>query len=108
MLYQLINLEAQPPAPPQSAPLAPRHRRRHTMWVEPWILQRDDTGAYTTIMLKEMLKERLAPRLTKQKTNWSVGLKIATTLRYLATGETYTSLHYQFRTGKASICNFEV
>ena len=40
----------------------------------------------------EMLRERLAPRLTKQKTNWrepwSVGLKIATTLRYLASGET--------------------
>ena len=54
----------------------------------------------------------LAPRLTKQKTNWreplSVGLKIATTLRYLATGETYTSLYYQFRSGKASISKFVV
>ena len=60
----------------------------------------------------EMLKERLAPRLTKQTTNWreplSVGLKIATTLRYLATGETYTSLHYQFRSGKTSISKSEV
>ena len=96
------------------------------MWVKPWILQRDDRGAYTTIMQElyetdipgfrnficmtpeffEMLKERLAPRLTKQTTNLgeplSVGLKIATTLRYLATRETYTSLHYQFRSGKVS------
>ena len=60
----------------------------------------------------EMLKERLVPRLTKQTTNWreplSVGLKIATTLRYLATGESYTSLHYQFRSGKASISKFVV
>ena len=77
------------------------------MWVRPWIQQRDDRGAYTTIMQElfetdipgfrnfirmtpeffEMLTERLAPRLTKQTTNWreplSVGLKIATTLRYL-------------------------
>ena len=71
------------------------------MWVKPWIQQRDDSGAYTTIMAElydidipgfrnfirmtteffEMLKQRLAPRLTKQTTNWreplSVGLKIA-------------------------------
>ena len=53
-----------------------------------------------------MLKERLAPRLTKRRTNWreplSVDLKIATNLRYLATVETYTSLHYQFRSGKGT------
>ena len=46
----------------------------------------------------EMLRERLAPRVTKQTTNWkeplNVGLKITTTLRYLATGETYTSLQF--------------
>ena len=50
--------------------------------------------------------------LTKQKTNWrgplSVGLKIASTLRYLATGETNTLLHYQSRSGKASISKFVV
>ena len=59
-----------------------------------------------------MLKERLGPRLTKRRTNWreplSVGLKIATTLRYLATGETYTSLHYQFRAGRATISKFVI
>ena len=59
-----------------------------------------------------MLKERLAPRFNKIRTNssepLSVGLKIATTLRYLATGETYTSLHYQFRSGKATISKFVI
>ena len=38
----------------------------------------------------------------------SVNLKIATTLRYLVSGETYTSLHYQFRSGKASISKLVV
>ena len=126
MLYPMLNLDAQPPAPP----LKPK--RRHRMWVKPWIMERDDKGAYTTIMADlyntgmpsfrnyirmtpeffEMLKERLAPRLTERRTNWreplSVGLKIAATLRFLATGETYTSLHYQFRAGKAIISKFVV
>ena len=38
----------------------------------------------------------------------SVGLNIATTLIYLATGETYTPLHYQFRAGKATISKFVI
>ena len=86
MLYALLNLGGHAPAPPQPAP---RLRKRHTVWVRPWIQQRDDRGAYTTIMQElyetdipsfrnfirmtpeffEMLKERLAPRLAKQKTN---------------------------------------
>ena len=59
-----------------------------------------------------MLKERLAPRLAKRRTNWreplSVGLKIAITLRYLATDETYISLNYHFRTGKVTISKFVI
>ena len=57
-----------------------------------------------------MLKERLAPRFTKRRTNWreplSVNLKVVTTLRYLATRETYTSLHYQFKNEEATISKF--
>ena len=118
----MLNLEQPPP------PAKPK--RKHRMWVKPWIMQRADKGAYTNIMADlyetdqpgfknylrmtpeffEMLKERLVPRLTKRKTNWreplSVGMKIAITLRFLATGESYTSLHYQFRTGKATISKF--
>ena len=54
----------------------------------------------------EMLRERLAPRLTKQKTNWREPLSMD--LRYLATGESYTSPHYQFKNEKASISKFVV
>ena len=83
MLYPLLHLGGQAPTP-----LAPKPKRRHTCWVKPWIQQREDRGAYTNIMqelyetdipgfrnfihmtpeLFEMLKEKLAPRLTKQKT----------------------------------------
>ena len=44
----------------------------------------------------EMIKTRLKPRLARQATNYrapiSVGEKLALTIRYLATGESYTSL----------------
>ena len=44
----------------------------------------------------EMIKTRLEPRLARKATNYrapiSVGEKLALTIRYLATGESYTSL----------------
>ena len=49
----------------------------------------------------EMIKTRLEPHLARQATNYrapiSVGEKLALTIRYLATGELYTSLSCQFR-----------
>ena len=60
----------------------------------------------------EVLKERLTTRLTKRRTNWreplSVGLKFSATPRFLATGETYTSLNYQFRSRKSTIIKFVI
>ena len=58
----------------------------------------------------EMIKARVEPCLAKQATNCraplSVGMKLAITLRYLATGESYTSLSYQFVVGRSSISKF--
>ena len=92
-----------------------RPRRRHNMWVRPWLLQREERGAYHNIMADlyatdipgftnymrmtpeffEMIKTRLEPHLARQATNYrapiSVGEKLALTIRYLATGESYTS-----------------
>ena len=55
----------------------------------------------------EMMKTRLEPRLARQATNYrapiSVGEKLALTIRYLATGESYTSLSCQFRVGRSTI-----
>ena len=57
-----------------------------------------------------MMKTRLEPRLARQATNYrapiSVGEKLALAIRYLATGESYTSLSCQFRVGRSTISKF--
>ena len=132
MMYFLFL--RRPQQPPQAAPPPPpaiqRPRRRHNMWVRPWLLQREERGAYHNIMAElyatdipgftnymrmtpeffKMIKTRLEPRLARQATNYrapiSVGEKLALIIRYLATGESYTSLSYQFRVGRSTISKF--
>ena len=92
MYFQFLHRPQQPPPPPTPPPLpAPiqRPRRRHNMWVRPWLLQREERGAYHNIMADlyatdipgftnymrmtpeffEMIKTRLEPRLARQATN---------------------------------------
>ena len=126
ILMYLLFL-CRPQQPPQAAPPPPviqRPRRRHNMWVRPWLLQREERGAYHNIMAElyatdipgftnfmrmtpeffEMIKTRLEQHLARQATNYrapiSVGEKLALTIRYLATGESYTSLSCQFWVGR--------
>ena len=127
IMYFHFLRQAQQPPPPPPAPIQ-RPRRRHNMWVRPWLLQREERGAYHNIMADlyatdipgftnymrmtpeffEMMKTRLEPRLARQATNYrapiSVGEKLALTIRYLATGESYTSLSCQFRVGRSTKC----
>ena len=74
-----------------------------------------DIPGYTNYMRMapeffEMIKTRLGPRLARQATNYrapiSVGEKLALAIRYLATGESYTSLSCQFRVGRSTISKF--
>ena len=105
MMYLLFL--RRPQQPPQAAPPPPppltaiqRPRRRHSMWVRPWLLQREERGAYHNIMAElyatdilaftnymrmtpeffEMIKTRLEPCLARQATNYrapiSVGEKL--------------------------------
>ena len=130
MCFQFLRRPQQPPPP--AAPPAPiqRPRRRHNMWLRPWLLQREERGAYQNFMADlyatdipgftnymrmtpeffEMIKTRLEPHLARQATNYraqiSVGEKLALTIRYLATGESYTSLSCQFRVGTSTISKF--
>ena len=57
-----------------------------------------------------MIKTRLEAHLARQATNYrapiNVGEKLALTIRYLATGESYSSLSCQFRVGRSTISKF--
>ena len=132
MYFHFLRQAQQPPPPAPPAPIQ-RPRRRNNMWVRPWLLQREERGAYQNIMADlyatdisgftnymrmtpeffEMIKTRLEPHLAMQATNYrapiSVGEKLALTIRYLATGESYTSLSCQFRVGRSTLsCQFRV
>ena len=134
ILIFLLFLRRPQQPPPAALPPPPaarqRPRRRHNMWVRPWLLQREERGAYHNIMAElyasdipgftnfmrmtpeffERIKTRLEPHLARQATNYrapiSVGKKLALTIRYLATGESYTSLSCQFRVGRSTISKF--
>ena len=104
-----------------------RRRRRRTVWVRLWLqrrslhgqfeqlmeeLQLEDPAAFKNFMRMEPamfheLLTRLAGRLTKLDTNYRKalppGLKLAITLRFLASGDSYHSLMYGFRVAHNTI-----
>lgn len=104
-----------------------RVRRRRMFWVKPWLLRRPALGFYDRLMVElraedmqqfrkflrvpaEMyddLVATLTPYLQGQDTFMrralTPGLKVAITLRYLASGDTNPSLMYAFRVSKSSI-----
>ena len=104
-----------------------RKPKRRQCWVMPYLRRRVERGYYNTIM-KELSTEspllyrnftrinealfdeivlRLTPHIRRKMTYWrrpiEPGLRVAITLRYLATGETYRSLAYQFRVAPNTI-----
>lgn len=115
----------QPPVPPQ-----PPARRPRRIWCREWLtrrathgdyhhllqeLHREDTKGYKNFLRIEPelfgeMVDRLTPILAKKHTRMreplSVGLKLAVTLRHLASGDSYTSLQYSFRVSKTAICRF--
>ena len=120
---------AQPASP---SPPPPRRRWKPlNQWVLPWILQREEGGCYKTVLDELITTDipgyrnftRIEPaffyfieeRITtsqprKSITNFrkplEVGQKLAVTLRHLSTEESYTSLQYQWRVGRMTICKF--
>ena len=102
-------------------------KRRKSIWVKPW-LQRmhlrehlmrefhaEDVTSLTNFMKMEpqafhKILTRIAPRISKRDTNYrkalTSGLKLAITLRFLATGNSYKSLQCGFRVAHNSICEF--
>ena len=103
--------------------------RRRRFWVRPWILRRPVLGHYDTLM-NELMREaqgdfkgymrmdpgmflglcqRMHNRLDKShsaRAPLEPGLKLAVTLRYMATGNSYRSLAFEFRVPHNSIAKF--
>ena len=105
-------------------------RAPRSVWVKPWLVRRPLFGLYENL-LQELNREdhrayknfirvppelfmdilhRVGPRIRKNHTNFrpplEPGLKIAITLRYLASGNTYKSLSYGFRVAHNTISLF--
>jgi len=111
-------------------PAGRRRRFIRTCWTRPWLTEerRQQYGHYTSLLDTQLrledpgafrnftrftpevfdeILERVAPVIQKQQTNYrhplSAGLKLAITLRHLATGDSYRSLAYGFRCGISTI-----
>ena len=104
-----------------------RHgRRERTVWVKPWLMRRVTLGHYDTLM-QELMREsrgdfrsflriepamfremidRLTPRIAKHddcRPGLPAGMRLAITLRFLATGNSYHSLAFSFRVSYSTI-----
>ena len=104
-----------------------RRRRARRCWVRPFLLRRATHGHYVSLVqelqlhdrstFKNFLRvtpdmffeilERIEERITKKKTNYreplDPGLKLALTLRYMATGDSYMSFSYSFLVSQPAI-----
>ena len=108
----------------------PRRRMPRKVWVREWLARRQEFGQYdglltelhkedyrgyknylriTPALFQEMV-EKVTPHLQKQSTFMreplQVGLKLAATLRFLATGNSYQSLQFSFRVEASTISKF--
>ena len=104
-----------------------RQWHQRTCWARPWLLRRPEFGQYENLLhelnredtqsfrnfmrippeLFRELIERLGPRIQANDTNCrkalTPGLKIAATLQFMATGDSYKSLQYGFRVAHNTI-----
>jgi hypothetical protein len=109
-----------------------RNRKQRAYWVRPWLhaerrllyghydrllaeLRMADQQSFFNYlrMPPEMFDEllhRLGPRITKEDTNCrkalEQGLKLAATMRHIASGNNYTTLQYQFRVAHSTCSVF--
>ena len=105
-------------------------KKKRKIWVKEWLLARENKSVYNNLFqelrvddaesyrrylrmntdtLQELLQS-VTPKLEKRGTTMrkplSVEEKLICTLRFLATGEAFSSLQYQFRISKSTISLF--
>jgi len=107
-----------------------RRRGQRRYWVRPWIGRRRQFGLYDQLLVElrnedqktfknfmrmppemfDELRTRVGPRISKQNTNYreaiEPGLKLAVTLRHLASGTMYRSMSYGWRVPHNTIALF--
>ena len=133
-LLDIVFPPAPAPLPPAPLPPAPRRQRRRRkirrVWTREWLCRRELHGQYEHLLQELNMEDRpghrnfirfepelflemvdrLTPLLKKRDTRMrkslSVGLKLAVTLRHLATGNDYTALQYSFRVSNSAIAKF--
>ena len=98
-----------------------RGRQQRRVWVREWVARRPNLGLYDRLLVElraedprafhnfmrmptdmfDEIVQRLTPALTKETTNYRAaldpGLKIAITLRHLASGAHYADMQYAWR-----------
>ena len=128
----LLQIEAERNIQMGLAQALRRRQRRHRWWVRPWLTveRRLQYGQFETLMqelrnedvssFKKYLRitpdmfdeifQCVTPQIQKKNTQFRhaipAGLKLAVTLRYMATGDTYVSLAYDFWVASETISHF--
>ena len=98
--------------------------------MKPWLERRNQLGVYDALLselrleeeeeyknylrmtpgcfneLLELVKEDITKKPTNMRDAISPKLKLAVTLRFLSTGESFASLQFQFRTHRSTISQF--
>lgn len=98
-----------------------KSRRKRRIWVRPWIARRSERGVNNTLLEELRLEDiksyklylrmdevvfnyilsKVAPLISKQETHFRCSIsakdRLLVTLRYLATGESYSSLQFLTR-----------
>lgn len=96
--------------------LTQEHRLLHGHWDNLLVtLRNQDVESFFNYLrmppaMFDDLLLRVEPLIAKKDTNWRkalpAGLKLAVTLRYMASGDKYATLAYDFRISRHTICSF--